>query len=135
MTESRDRKQLLKITATVTESNCATYRPTMRAEDLTDWLFTYQAADGFAHAFDQWKQNGKTHWLVAALVHAQKDAPQAARLIDEADKIANNSVAYPTARYHQIRLLIETENRTEAKQKLDAILAKDFNGLTCLRAK
>ncbi|MBA2605425.1 MAG: hypothetical protein H0U96_00980 [Acidobacteria bacterium] len=102
----------------------------VRADDLTDWLITYQAADGFAHAFDQWKQSGKTHWLVAALVHAPKDALQAARLIKEADKIANNSPAYPTARYHQIRLLSETENRTEAKQKLDAILAKDFNGLT-----
>lgn len=102
----------------------------MRAEDLTDWLFTYQSADGFAHAFDKWKQNGKMHWLVAALIHAKKDTPQVTQLIAEADKIANNSVAYQTIRFHQIRLLIETEKRVEAKQKLEVILRKDFNDLT-----
>ncbi len=100
-----------------------------RAEDLTDWLITFQAADGFAYAFDKWKQSGKPQWLIAALVHASKDAPQVAALIAEADKISNNSTAYSTARFHQIRLLIETEKSAAAKQKLDQILTKDFNKL------
>jgi hypothetical protein len=30
-----------------------------RTDDLTDWIFTYKAADGFGHAYEKWKETGR----------------------------------------------------------------------------
>ena len=100
--------------------------PNVRENDLTDWLYTYQAADGFAHAFDKWKETQSLHWFVNALSHAEQNAPQTSELLSEAAKIQRNSAGYATARYHQIRLLLETDKRAEAKKLLDEILANNF---------
>lgn len=94
--------------------------------DLTDWLYSYQAADSFAHSFDKWKQTRRLAWFVAALVKAEKDSPALAELLGEADKIPSNSPAFPTVRYHQIQLLLETGKRAEAKQKLTEMLGANF---------
>ncbi len=90
--------------------------------DLTDWLFTYQTADGFPHSYNKWKQTKSLAWLVAALSNAQKDSPNLTEIINEADKIKSASPAYATARHHQIRLLIDSGKRAEAKQKLDEVV-------------
>lgn len=94
-----------------------------REKDLTDWLFTYQAEDGFAHAFEKWKETGKLQWLVAAAVHTDVSDEQTAEILNEIDKIKPASPAFATVRYHQIRLLLKTGNRTEAKKKLDEVFA------------
>lgn len=94
--------------------------------DLTDWLFTYQAADGFAHSYDKWKQNKSLAWLVTALSQAKKDSANVAEILSEADKIKADSPAFATLRYHQIRLLTEMDKRAEAKQKLVEVSA-NFN--------
>lgn len=100
--------------------------PSVRQDDLTDWLYTYQAVDGFAHAYEKWKATESAHWLVAALSHAENAAAQKSELLTEAAKIQKNSAAYATARYHQIRLLLADGKRAEAKKLLDEILANDF---------
>jgi len=91
--------------------------------DLTDWLFTYQTADGFAHSLDKWKQTRSLAWLVAALTKADKNSNDLAELLNEAEKIKADSPAFATGKHHQIRLLIETGKRAEAKQKLNEVLA------------
>ncbi len=91
--------------------------------DLTDWLSTYQAKDGFAHSLDKWKQTRSLAWFVAALSKAQKDSNDLAELLNEAEKIKAESPAFATAKHHQIRLLIETGKRAEAKQKLNEVIA------------
>jgi hypothetical protein len=98
----------------------------VRENDLTDWLYTYQAVDGFAHAFDKWKETRGAHWLIAALTHAEQDAPQTAEITNEAAKIQRNSASYATARYHQIRLLLEADKRAEAKKLLDEVMTANF---------
>lgn len=98
----------------------------VRETDLTDWLYTYQTADGFAHAYDKWKETKSSHWLVNALSHADRNAPQTAELLNEAAKIQRNSSGYATVRYHQIRLLLETDKRADAKKLLDEVSANDF---------
>ncbi|MGI8555790.1 MAG: hypothetical protein ACR2LT_05490 [Pyrinomonadaceae bacterium] len=98
-----------------------------RDKDLTDWLFTYQAADGFTHAYEKWKATNQTHWLVAALVKTNKNASQVSELLNAADKIERGSAAFATVRYHQIRLLLENGKRAAAKQKLDEVFAADFD--------
>ncbi len=93
-----------------------------RVDDLTDWLFTYKSADGFVHASEMWKSTGRIQWLVAAISKTDKTTPQLAQMLSEADKISKNSPAFATVRYHQIRLLLETNKRADAKQKLDEII-------------
>ena len=100
-----------------------------RENDLTDWIFTYQSADGFAHSFEKWKETGKAQWLAAAVIKTDAKSPQVAEILSEADKITKNSPAFATIRFHQIRLLLETGKRTEAKQKLDEIIAGSLKNL------
>ena len=100
--------------------------PSVREGDLTDWLFTYQSVDGYAHAFEKWKQTGKASWFVNAISHADKTSAQKAELLSEAAKTPKNSAAYATVRYHQIRLLLADDKRSEAKKLLDEILAENF---------
>ncbi len=101
----------------------------LRTADLTDWIFTYQAADGFAHAFEKWKETGKLQWFVAAITKADSKSTQTPEILTEAAKIQSNSPAFATVRYHQIRLLLETGKRAEAKQIFDAAIANDLKTL------
>lgn len=90
--------------------------------DLTDWLFTYQAEDGYTHSLAKLKETGRLHWLVAALENAKKDSANLTDILSEADKIKADSPAFATVKYNQIRLLIETNKRAEAKQKMAEVL-------------
>ncbi len=100
-----------------------------RKDDLTDWIFTYEAADAFSHAFDKWKETGKTQWFVAAITKTDAKSPQLSEILSEANKFTSDSPAFATVRYHQIRLLLETGKRAEAKQKLDEIITNNLKNL------
>lgn len=90
--------------------------------DLTDWLFTYQAEDGFAHAYAKWKEKKSLAWLVSAISHAKSNSANLEEILSEVDRIKADSPGFATVRYHHIRLLIESGKRQEAKQKLNEIL-------------
>jgi hypothetical protein len=95
--------------------------------ELTDWLFTYQSPDGFNHAFEKWRAIQKVYWLVPALLKADAKSPQLAEVLTAAEKIPANSPAYATVRFHQIRLLLETGKKSEARQKIDEVFATDLS--------
>jgi hypothetical protein len=101
----------------------------MRSNDLTDWIFTYQAEDGLQHAFEKWKETGKIQWLVPAIMKVDTKSPQLTEILREADKIPPSSPAFATVRYHQIRLLLETGKRAEAKQRLDEVISSNLKNL------
>lgn len=101
-----------------------------REEELTEWLFAYQSADSFNHAYEKWKATRKNLWLITALAKADAKRPQSEELLKAADSISSAAPAFAAARYHQIRLLLETGKRAEAKRKLDEIFSgiwKKFN--------
>ncbi len=100
--------------------------PTVREADLTDWLYTYQAVDGFWHAYDKWRETKSLHWLVNALTHADKNVLQTSELVSEAAKIPKDFNGYATVRYHQIRLSLEADRRAAAKKLLDEVFSGDF---------
>ncbi len=102
---------------------------TERSLELSDWLFTYKAEDGFAHAYEKWKETGKTDWFVAAIAKTDPKAPQTAEILSAADQIQTNSAAFQTVRYHQIRLLTATGKRAEAINKLSDVFDNNFNAL------
>ena len=95
-------------------------------EELTDWIFTYQSEDGFAHAFEKFKATKKNLWLVAALAKADGKTLPIEEILSAADKIPASSPAFATARYHQIRILLEIGKRADAKRRLDEIIKGDF---------
>jgi hypothetical protein len=99
-------------------------------KDLTDWLYSYQTTDSFTHSYTKWKETNRLAWFVAAIVKAEKNSPQLAELLSEAEKIQPNSPAYLTVRYHQIQLLLETNKRAEAKQKLNEIMGANFKNIS-----
>ena len=99
---------------------------TETGKDLTDWLYSYQATDSFAHSYAKWKETKKLAWFVASIVKADKNSPQLTELLSEADKIQPNSPAFATVRNQQIQLLLETDKRAEAKQKLNEVMGANF---------
>jgi hypothetical protein len=100
-----------------------------RKDELSDWIFTYLAADGFRHAFEKWKETGKLLWFVPAFLKTEANTPQLTEIMREADKIPSSSPAFATVRYRQISLLLETGKRAEAKQKLDEIIGSELKNL------
>ncbi|MBK9155761.1 MAG: hypothetical protein IPM25_16405 [Chloracidobacterium sp.] len=92
-----------------------------RTDPLSDWLLTYHSTDGFDHSYNKWKETSSLHWFVAAIAKAEASAPATAELLAEADKIAADSRAYHTVRFHQIRLLLDSGKIGPAKTKFDEL--------------
>lgn len=105
-----------------------------RDEDLTDWIATFQDAskDAENHALERWQATrsdtsranpaGADPWLIAALSLIDGQHPKANELLAAARKVNIRSAAFASARYHAIRLLIETGKNTEARALVDETL-------------
>jgi hypothetical protein len=90
-------------------------------DELSNWIFTYKAEDGFERAVDGWRSTKSLPWFVAAISKATADSPATPELLAEAEKIASGSPAFATVRFHQIRLLIATGKIDAAKKKFDEV--------------
>lgn len=95
-----------------------------KGEDLTDWIATFQDAseDAKNHAVDRWQATRSNPWLIAALSLTDGTHPKSNDLLAEALKVNSRSASFASARYHAIRLLIETGKNTEARTLLDQTL-------------
>lgn len=94
-----------------------------KEEDLSDWIVTFQGADKAGdHALARWQATQSMPWLIAALTYTKGKGPKATELIAEAAKVKNTSAAFPSARFHAIRLLIEQGKNSEAHKLLDQSL-------------
>jgi hypothetical protein len=100
-----------------------------RLEDLTDWLITYQAQDGFEHALEKWNESGKPHWLAAAIAKVRPDHEAADDLIKNAMALPTNSPAYATAMYQAIRVAREAGNSSVAEQLTNNVFEIGFADL------
>ncbi len=100
-----------------------------RKEDLTDWLMTYQATDGFDHAFARWKETGKQQWLVAAISLSTPADKNVAELIAASESLTPDSPAYATANYYSIRHYVKTGNSLRARSLSDKVLANGFSDM------
>ena len=97
--------------------------PAKPDDDLTDWLMHIGKKDT-EYSLKKWNETRSLPWLVAALSAMKPDQPEAASLIEDAQKIEPSSPAYPMVAYHNIRLFIESGNREAARKKLDLILSE-----------
>ncbi len=98
-------------------------------DDLTEWVLAFQGhRDGVPErAFERWTDSGSSAWLIAALVHATPDFDRTEYLLAGASALSPGDPAYPTAAYHQARLLSATGRLAEAREVLDA--ARSFDTL------
>jgi len=98
-----------------------------KKEDLTDWIATFQdSGDGVkVHVLERWQTTHAPAWLVASLTAMKGTDPKAADLIAEARKVPNSSAAFASARFHAIRLLMESDQNAAARTLLDQTLKSD----------
>lgn len=101
--------------------------PVPKGADLSDWIATFQdtSKDAENHALARWQATHSNPWLIAALSLTNGKHPKANELLSEAMKVNSRSAAFASARYHAIRLLIETGKTTEARTLLDQTLKSD----------
>jgi hypothetical protein len=104
----------------------------LRQEDeLTDWLFTFQATDGAAtaHAYERWQATKSLPWLAAAISKSQGDPAKREALLAAAAEVVPDSRAFPLLAFHRARLL-EVAGRTDAaRSQLDQLLAAKAGNL------
>ena len=93
-------------------------------QDLTDWIATFESTDNDApaHAFERWKATGSNPWLIAALTLIDGKNSHASELTAAALKVRSASPAFASARFHAIRLLLESGKNAEARPLLDQAL-------------
>lgn len=99
----------------------------LRADDLSDWIFSLQTEDpkAYDYAVAKWRDTESPAWLVIALAKADKNSPGVGRLTRQAAKVDRDSPAFPTVAYHLIRLAIAAGRKTEARKLLDEIISSD----------
>ncbi|HXM35975.1 MAG TPA: hypothetical protein VN920_12355, partial [Pyrinomonadaceae bacterium] len=103
----------------------------LRADDLSDWIFTFQTQDpkAYAHALAKWRKTASVVWFVTALTRAEKTSPGLDRLISQAEKTQRESPAFPTIAYHLVRLKMASGKIAEARKLLDDIISWQSDSL------
>src|SRR5882672_241555 len=103
---------------------------TLKSDDLTDWVITFEAASAEAvtHSLQRWEQTKALPWLVAAI--AKSDGQKADALLSAVAGIDRKSPAFPSLAFHTVRLLIARGRADEARAMLDRTLANDRAQLT-----
>jgi hypothetical protein len=98
-----------------------------KTEDLTDWIATFQDSSSGVreHALERWQTTHSNPWLVASLTALEGKDPKAAELIAEARKVPSSSAAFASARFHAVRLLMESGKNADARTLLDQTLKSE----------
>ncbi|HET8783843.1 MAG TPA: hypothetical protein VFM63_15625, partial [Pyrinomonadaceae bacterium] len=98
----------------------------LRADDLSDWIFTLQVRDphAYRHAFAKWRQSDSRAWLVTSLVKAETSSPGLQEIMNAAEKVAPTDSAYATVVYHLVRLKTDMGQLTEARKLLDDVMSQ-----------
>ena len=98
----------------------------LRADDLSDWIFTLQANDprAYRHALSKWRQNDSPAWLVTSLVKAETSSPRLREIMRAAEKVTPAEAAYATVVYHLVRLRTEMGDHNEARRLLNQVMSQ-----------
>ena len=96
----------------------------IRGDELTDWITTLQSptTQALDHSLARWQSTHAVTWLVAVLSKVEGKNPRAADLVSQAMSIKPGSPAFASARFHAVRLMIESGRGTEARVLLDELL-------------
>jgi len=99
----------------------------IKSDELIDWILTLHdtSAEAVSHSLERWQKTRSLAWLTVSLVKVDAQHPGLDRLLDAAQRIDENSPAFPTVAFHNVRLLIESGRSEPARKALAGILAKD----------
>jgi hypothetical protein len=100
---------------------------TIRKDELTDWILTFQdeSEEATRHAIERWKTKKSIPWLVAALTKSSGTMDVAADFMNGTARVDRSSPAFASVVFHTARLLGETGHVDEARAFLDRTLAGD----------
>src|SRR5580698_2361582 len=88
-----------------------------------DWVQTLEKGDS-EHAFQRWRSRNSLPWLTLALMYSTGKDSVVPELLAQADALPQSSPAFGTVGYNAIRLSIERGDTSEARAKLDRLLAR-----------
>lgn len=93
----------------------------LRAEDLTDWLYTFQTKtpEAYLYSLKKFTESSSDLWLMTAISKAETNYSGIPRLLEAANNISRTSPGYNTIAYHQARLLLDLNKSDEAKKIID----------------
>lgn len=96
----------------------------LRQDDLTDWLFTFQASgpEAYLYSLDRYKASNSELWLMTAISKADRTSPQLDRIMDAASNISRTSAAFPTIAFHRARILLQQGKTGDARKLLGEML-------------
>jgi hypothetical protein len=97
----------------------------LRADELTDWIFTLESDDqsAYAHAFAKWRATDSSVWLVAALTKTKPNSRGFERLLRAAQMVDRDAPAFPSIAFHLVRLQVALGRKAEARKLLDDIIS------------
>jgi hypothetical protein len=101
------------------------------SDEITQWI---EAQDSYSH----WQNNHSMPWLIAALMQTGADSPHAGELVEAARQVPFTSPAWPSARYHAIRLSPPEDARrllTEVEPYLKDVNISTFNAFRAEQLK
>lgn len=95
-------------------------------DELSDWLFTFQAEDDAARtrATAAWERTHAPVWLVAAIAKARANDAETPALVAAADALDPAHPGFVTVEAHAARLALAGGDRAGAARRLDALLAR-----------
>ncbi|HET9401665.1 MAG TPA: hypothetical protein VFO34_12015 [Candidatus Acidoferrales bacterium] len=93
-------------------------------DDMTDWIFSFQAGDAsiHAHAVAKWKETGSNAWFATALATANAKSDAIEELLAAARKVKSDSPLYSLATFHRLRLEYDSGQRASARPEINALL-------------
>lgn len=96
----------------------------LRNDDLTDWLYTFQTKtpEAYLYSLKRFRESGSELWLMTALMKAERNSTDIARLLEAANNTSRTAPGYQTISFHQARLLLDLGKNTEAKKLIDDVL-------------
>ena len=100
----------------------ATAKEELSSDDLSDWIATLQGSFDLEHAAARWEAQHSAAWLVAVLSKLDGKNPRVAEFIREALNVKPTSAAFATARFHAVRLQMDSGKSAEARTLLDQLL-------------
>jgi hypothetical protein len=97
----------------------------LRADELTDWIFTFESDDqtAYAHAFAKWRATDSSAWLVAALTKTKPNSRGFERLLRAAQAVDRDAPAFPSIAFNLVRLQLALGRKAEARKLLDDIVS------------
>lgn len=98
--------------------------PELRADELTDWVRTFQSGqpDAARHARERWQAAHGLVWLVAVLDKAAPGDPGLDEVLGAARAVDAKSPAYLTVTYHRLRLALARGDKARSRTELDVLL-------------